>query len=102
MMSPLRGQSDRSGESEDSKANKDFVHAQLLWTGKKRQSSALNYNCIREFFVPTLAWMLRAVVEGWQRLDQPVPWIVETARFILDGEAVVLGVDGISAARPLR
>ena len=31
MMSPLRGQSDRSGESEDSKANKDaFVQAQLL------------------------------------------------------------------------
>jgi hypothetical protein len=34
MMSPLRGQSDRSGESEDSKANKAnkdaFVQAQLL------------------------------------------------------------------------
>jgi len=37
----MRGQSGRSGDSEDSKTNKDvFLHAQLLWSGKTRQSGA--------------------------------------------------------------
>jgi hypothetical protein len=52
-----------------------------------------------------MAWMLRAVVEGWQRLDRRYPWIVETARKIRKTQfilAVVLGVDGMAVRNLCR
>jgi ATP-dependent DNA ligase len=45
---------------------------------------------------------VRLLTRNGPRLDEAVPWILEAAlknledQFVIDGEAVVLGVDGVS------